>query len=189
MKENICLSQFPKEAGVYFFVTENEEVIYVGSTKNLKKRMLSHLQSIQYGSNHGTQKELYRFLQENQFTVEFELTSDYIRKEQEYIESLKPIFNKRKAYTGIKNVNKLDYYKDWHKQYREDHLKMMKDYDNQLCLYDGKIITFNALRLRLKKQGVKHSCKEAKKYLIPSNVIDGTKHLIEGLEKILKILN
>lgn len=44
--------------------------------------------------------------------------------------------------------------------------KSMKRYNNQLCLYDGKTLTLNALAQRFLKQGIPHPTLEAKKYII-----------------------
>ena len=42
-------------------------------------------------------------------------------------------------------------------------------YDNQLCYYNGKTLTLNALRKRFKRLGIQHSTIEAKKYLLKNN--------------------
>jgi hypothetical protein len=45
-----------------------------------------------------------------------------------------------------------------------------KKYDNQLCDYNGEILTLHALRSRFSRAGIKHSTQEAKKYLIEQEV-------------------
>ena len=74
MIENIVLKDFPQKSGVYCFVNMNDEVIYVGSTKNIYDRMRGHRCNIKRGCN-GTnspkeQKNLYKFLQ-NHFILRF----------------------------------------------------------------------------------------------------------------------
>ena len=43
---------------------------------------------------------------------------------------------------------------------------MYKEYDNQLCLYNGETITLAALSMRFKRQGLSNPVIEAKKYFI-----------------------
>lgn len=168
MQENIILKNIPRESGVYWFTNENGEVIYVGSSKNLYKRILKHKCSIKHGSNHGGQTDLYQFLQSNQFKVEFELTTEYVQKEQELIKTHKPIYNKRRAFAGIKceTNDRREYYKKWHSKYREEHLKRMDEYIGMQCFYKGEYLSLSKLRNRLKKLGYEHPVKEAKKYLV-----------------------
>lgn len=184
MEENLNLKDLPKESGVYWFVS-NDEIIYIGSSKNLKNRFAKHLDSIRHPDKVQSQKELYRFLAENPFSVEFQLTEDYRQLEQNLIDKVHPRFNQYRAFTNLDTSNELQYYKDWHNQYRESHLKTMSDYTSRLCFYNGKIMNFNVLRKQLKRDGYNKPCKEAKKYLVPQNVIEGLKLLIDGLEKIL----
>ena len=183
MIEDIVLDKFPKEACVYLFKV-NDEVIYVGSSKNVYMRMVQHRSSIRKGgNNNGTSKqELYKFLQSNHFTVEIQLTDNYKKLEQELIEQYNPKYNSRRANTGVAwNGNKAEYMKQYNKQYKEEILEQMKQYreshkeqqrqynkqyKNQLCLYKGEILTLNALSKRFQRAGIEHSVLEAKKYLI-----------------------
>ena len=177
MVEDIKLDRFSKEAGVYLFKTGNE-VIYVGSSNNLYKRMTNHISSIRQGSDHGHKQDLYQYLQSNPFVVEFQITNDYKQLEQQLVEQHHPKYNSRRAYTGLAwNGNKAEYnreryqkYKeqilDQKKQYYESHKEQRKQYDNQLCLYNGETLTLCALRQRLRRMGISHSTIEAKKYLL-----------------------
>ena len=206
MVEDIILDTFPKEAGVYMFKVD-EEVIYVGSSKNIYTRMVKHRTNIRKGGNHnGTSKQdLYQFLQSNHFTIEFQLTDNYLQLEQKLIEKYNPKYNSHRAYTGCGACKgrEAGYSKEWYqkykeqileqnnqyyeahkeqileqkkqyyeahkeqkKQYRDSHKEKIKQYNNQLCLYNGECLTLNALRQRLKRQGIDHPQIEAKKYLI-----------------------
>lgn len=57
-----------------------------------------------------------------------------------------------------KKYQKSDKYKKYHKKYN-------KEYANQLCRYNGEVLTLNALRIRFKRAGVEHPTLEAKQYL------------------------
>lgn len=45
-------------------------------------------------------------------------------------------------------------------------------YHNQLCYYNGKTLTLNALRKRFKRQGLSNPAAEAKKYIKNNNPIE-----------------
>ena len=178
MVEDIKLDVFPKEAGVYLFRT-NEEVIYVGSSKKLYQRMAQHISSIRKGGDHGHQQDFYKFLQSNQFTVEFQLTDNYRQLEQKLIEQHHPIYNSRRANTGLcaYKGRETEYNKEWYQKYKEEVSEQAKQYyeskkeqikqkNNQLCLYEGQTMTLCALSSRFKRQGIDHPTLEVKKYII-----------------------
>ena len=121
MVEDIVLDTFPKEAGVYLFKTD-EEVIYVGSSKNLYMRMSKHKTAIKQGSEHGYQQDLYQFLQSNTFAVEFQLTDSYRQLEQELVEKYHPKYNAVRAYTGLgaRKGRVAEYNKEYNKKYKEE---------------------------------------------------------------------
>lgn len=181
MRENINLRNFPKESGVYWFINEDEEVIYVGSSKNLHNRMIQHQQSIKLGENNESQKDLYQFLQSNQFTVNFELAYNYRQKEQELIEKNNPRFNQKRSYTGLGQKSDKDYNKKYYKKFRDErltanlnwnhtHQNELNDYCanyyQQKCIYEDEVLSLSALSGRLARKGFKHPTQEAKKYLI-----------------------
>ena len=166
MVENIVLGTFPKEAGVYLFKV-NEEVIYVGSSKNLYKRMVVHKSAIKKGSEHGYKQDLYQFLQTNQFIIELQLTDSYRQLEQELVERYHPKYNAIRAYTGLAwNGNKVEYNKEYDQKYKKEISEQKKQYDNQLCYFNNETLTLCALRERFKRMGITHPQLEAKKYLM-----------------------
>ena len=71
-----------------------------------------------------------------------------------------------KAYRQAHRDECLARMKDWHKANRIKHLDRMKAYRNKLCLYEGEILTLNALSARFYRQGIAHAMLEAKKYLL-----------------------
>ena len=140
-------------------------------------------------------KDMAQYGRDN-FTIEvIEETADLKEREQYWIEQLKPSYNnyrakgidierykethrrsykewykihrdKRSAYHQANRDECLARMKDWHKANRIKHLDRMKAYRNKLCLYEGEILTLNALSARFYRQGIANPCKEAKKYLL-----------------------
>lgn len=182
MLKDLNLEKFPAKAGVYWFVNNNE-VIYVGSSYNLKKRMANHHYCIVAGNNNNRKQDLYKFLKEKEFTVEYELTEDYREVEGKKIFELKPRFNKQK-FMGIDTDDYNEYhrlylqknkeYNEEHKQYCREWNKANKAWFNNYyarpCLYKGEKLTFQQVCYQLKKIGEEHPTTEAKKYLIKEEV-------------------
>ena len=52
--------------------------------------------------------------------------------------------------------------KEWHRSHQAE----INNYNNRLCLYEGEILTFQALSRRFIRQRIPHPCIEAKKYLL-----------------------
>ena len=71
-----------------------------------------------------------------------------------------------KAYRQAHRDECLARMKDWHKANRIKHLDRMKAYRNKLCLYEGEILTLNALSARFYRQGIAHATLKAKEYLL-----------------------
>lgn len=161
MLENINLKDFPQESGVYWLTNENDEIIYVGSSKNIYCRMRQHRSNIKrgYNGNKGKgQKELYQFLQNNFFRVEFEITENYYDLEKKLIEKYLPIFNERVLLFSEEAKKKREKSFD----YKQRHVR----YVNKLCNYNGAVVKLNTLALRFYRRGIPHCWSEASKYLI-----------------------
>ncbi|MBL7111567.1 MAG: GIY-YIG nuclease family protein [Bacteroidales bacterium] len=60
------LDNIPEETGVYYFLNDQHQVIYIGKSKNIRKRILSHL------SNNASRRSIE--LKESIAQVEYELT-------------------------------------------------------------------------------------------------------------------
>ena len=170
MIENIKLDRFPKESGAYLFKV-NEEVIYVGSSKNLYHRMSVHKTAIKQGSEHGYKQDLYQYLQLNPFTVEFQITANYRQLEQELVEKYHPKYNSHRAYTGLgaRKGRVAEYEKERYQKYREELKQYQKQYNNQICCFNNEVLTLATLSMRFIKAGISHPTQEAKKYLIGGN--------------------
>ena len=113
---------------------------------------------------YGTDKFVFEVLEE----VEPEKLKE---AEQKFIETLKPTYNQMNA-DGLnidkykesqKKYQKSDKYKKYQKEY---HKKYQKEYNNQLCSYNGEVLTLCALAKRFIRQGISNPVLEAKKYLI-----------------------
>ena len=170
MIKDVKLNDFPRCSGVYWITDVNGAVIYVGSSNNLYQRMGKHRSYIKAGSNKGYQKDLYEYLQKNEFKIAFELTDDYRKYEQYLIEKHNPRFNQKVVYTSL---DRKAYIKAYWETHKEEKKQYYKKYRNKKCLYNGEILKLNALSMRFKRQGFEHPTAEAKKYLID----------IKGVEK------
>lgn len=172
MIEDIKLSDFPHSSGVYLIKDVDGVIIYVGSSKDLYMRMARHRSYIKKGIISERNKELYQYLQSNQFTVEFQLSTDYRHLEQKLIEEYKPKYNQVRAFTdcGTRKGRKTEYMKSYREKYKEEIIQRKKQSDKQYysrrCNYNGETLTLNALRARFIKAGIPHPVLEAKKYLI-----------------------
>ena len=183
-------------SGIYKIVNLITGDSYIGSSKNIMKRWANHRSpsAWAYQSNSKLYIDMIEFGLNN-FTFEIiEETDNLLEREQYWVDQLKPSYNVRRAKldSGIKKEAQrryqrkyyknhreecLDYYKvnrnkmqtyskAWHKAHRIKHLDRMKAYRNKLCLYEGEILTLNALSARFYRQGIAHAMLEAKKYLI-----------------------
>ncbi|MDP2061295.1 MAG: GIY-YIG nuclease family protein, partial [Flavobacteriaceae bacterium] len=91
------IDQLPAETGLYYFHREDGEVIYIGKSKNIKKRVTQHFT----GQNRKS-KKIQQFIA----AVTFETTGSELialLKESEEIKKNKPIFNvaQRKTFFGF----------------------------------------------------------------------------------------
>lgn len=167
MIEDINLKEYPQASGVYWFIC-NDEVVYIGSSKNLYNRIRSHKSCIRKGSHDGKKQDMYIFLQENQFEVQFQLTEKYADLEKQLMEKHKPIFNER--YTPFSEEAKREIARKrcnksrW--KHRFERNKSVLDYHHQTCFYENEIITLGVLAARFRHLGFLHPYVEAKKYLI-----------------------
>ncbi|WP_127846356.1 exonuclease domain-containing protein [Psychroflexus aestuariivivens] len=78
----------PESVGVYYFLNKSKEVIYVGKSKNLKKRSQQHFTS----DNHKSKQ-----IQSEVEKVEFEITGNELQallKENQAIKRLQPKYNR-----------------------------------------------------------------------------------------------
>ncbi len=82
------LKNLPNESGVYYFYNDQNDLIYIGKSKNIKTRILTHFR------NHSTKKAIE--MKKQVASIDYELTGSELialLKESEEIKSLKPVFN------------------------------------------------------------------------------------------------
>ena len=131
MKNNINLNTLPKEAGIYWFVS-NDEVIYAGSSKNLYRRMSQHRACIKVGHNNGCKQELYQFLKENEFEVKFQITENYEEEENKFIQKHKPKFNDNRVLPIEAAANTNEYHRLYlqvNKDYNKEHTEYCREWN------------------------------------------------------------
>ena len=156
-----------KVSAVYKITNTVTNDFYIGSSKDVKERWASHKKPSIWNEcpnnpmyldmqKYGTDKFVFEILE----VVEPEELKE---AEQKFIETLKPTYNNINA----KGLN-IERYKDYQKEYQKtDRCKeYQKQYYNQLCCFNGQILTLGALSTRFWKQGIPNPTQEAKKYLL-----------------------
>ena len=160
-----------KISGVYRITNTVTGDFYIGSSKNVRRRLASHKWPSVWKNN--PNKQLYQDFQkygvENfVFEILAEVEADSLKEaEQKFIEMLQPTYNSCNA----KGWD-IERYKKSKKEYektdkgKKSRRKAQNKYDNQLCSYNGETLTLCALSTRFRKQGIPHPTIEAKKYLL-----------------------
>ena len=169
-----------KISGIYKITNTVTGDFYIGSSKDVKIRWAHHKCKSTWKNN--PNKQLYKDMQKYgldkfDFQMLEEVEEGFLKeKEQQFIETLKPSYNNYYA-----NGRDIERKKEWQEEYRKtdkckeyqkEYQKSDKGkesrnkYGNQLCRYNGKTLTLDALRMRFKRQGIPHPVIEAKKYLI-----------------------
>ena len=151
-----------KICAVYKITNTVTNDFYIGSSKDVKKR-LSHHKCPSTWKNYPN-NPMYLDMQKYgvdkfDFQILEEVKIESLKEaEQKFIETLKPTYNDR-------NANGLDIERI-KKTRRKAKNKYNKKWNNQQCLYNGETLTLNALSMRFQRAGTKHPTIEAKKYII-----------------------
>lgn len=125
------LQNLPEETGVYYFLNHQNEVIYIGKSKNIKSRVLSHFQE--------SPSRRARNMVEQIMDVTYEVTGSELvalLKESMEIKEQKPLFN-RKQRRATSDFG-IYYYEDQHGYIR---FKIEK-----FSVEEGLLTTFNSHR-------------------------------------------
>ena len=154
-----------KISAVYKITNTITGDFYIGSSKNIKQRWAQHKCKSRWNDNPNS--PLYKDMQKYgidkfEFQVIEEVEEGSLKeKEQQFIETLNPIYNNRNA-SGFDFERCKKYQKEYEKT--EKRKKYKKEYKNQLCCYNGEVLTLNALSKRFQRAGITHPVIEAKKY-------------------------
>ena len=152
-----------KICGIYKITNTITGDFYIGSSKNVKRRLAAHKWPSRWNEHpnnpmyldmqkYGVDKFSFQVIEE----VEIESLKEM---EQQFIEVLKPTYNSCNA-KGVDIERRKEYEKtDKCKEYR-------KEYRNQLCFFNDETLTLAALAMRFKRADIPHPVIEAKKYLI-----------------------
>ena len=172
-----------KIIGVYKITNTVTGKFYIGSSKDVKRRWAQHKSPSRWNEHpnnpmyldmkkYGVEKFDFEVLEVLE-VVEPEELKD---AEQKFIKTLKPAYNninakglniERKKKTQkecSKEYRKTEKYKEYQKS--DKRKKAKKEYQNQLCCYNGETLTLNALYQRFRRAGIEHPIIEAKKYLL-----------------------
>ena len=170
-----------KISAVYKITNTVTGDFYIGSSKNVKRRWNEH--KYQSTWNKYPNKQLYQDMQKyglDKFAFEIleEAEPEELKvTEQKFIETLKPTYNSNRA-NGWDFERYRESNRKANKKYqisdkgKETHNKCQKEYDNQLCSYNGETLTLRALVIRFYRLGITNPTQEAKKYLKNNNPIE-----------------
>ena len=177
-----------KICGIYKITNTITGDFYIGSSKNIKERWASHKWQSTWKQhpNNPLYQDMQKYgLEKFAFEILEEVEAASLKEvEQKFIETLKPSYNNyyangwdierhketsRKASrkyekTEKRKKNKKEYEKtEKRKKYKKEY---DKKYKNQLCCYNGELLTLCALSKRFQRAGIEHPVLEAKKYLL-----------------------
>ena len=156
-----------KIIGIYKITNIVNGDSYIGSSNNVKRRWREHKCTSRWNEHPNSQ--LYHDFQKygiDKFVFEViaEVEEDSLKEmEQRFIEKLHPTYNQMNA-KGLDVERKKEYKKEYEKT--DKRKKAKKEYNNQLCCYNGEKLTLCALATRFQKAGIPHPQIEAKKYLL-----------------------
>ena len=147
-----------KISGIYKITNTITGDFYIGSSKDIKRRWRDH--KCQSRWNRCSNSPMYQDMQKYgvdkfEFEILAEVEPGSLKEaEQQFIEKLNPFYNNYRA-NGWDFERRKKYCKEYN-----------KEYNNQLCCYNGEILTLCALRTRFKRKGIPHPQLEANKYLL-----------------------
>lgn len=177
-----------KISAVYKIVNTLTNECYVGSSKNVFHRWADHKCPSTWKKCHNSllYQDFQKYgLDKFQFQILVPVIPEYLKQvEQELIEMLHPTYNNYRANgwdverhneckkKSTRKYQQSDKGKEARRKYfqsekgKEINRKRSKKYVSQLCSYNGKTLTLNALILRFRRAGIKYPILEAKKYLL-----------------------
>ena len=166
-----------KVSAVYKITNTITGDFYIGSSKNVKERWIYHKCPSTWNrySNNPMYLDMKKYgVDKFEFEILEEVEIEHLKeKEQYFIELLKPAYNNYNA-KGLNVERCKKSLKEYQKEYQKSnkYKKYKKEYDNQLCRYNGETLTLCALRMRFRKKGISNPTQEAKKYIKNNNPIE-----------------
>ena len=147
-----------KISGIYKITNTITGDFYIGSSKNVKQRWIDHKKPsiLKKHPNNQMYHDMKKYgVDKFDFQILAEVEPEKLKEtEQKFIEKLQPTYNSNRA-------------KGWDfDKYKEYQKEFYKEYNNQLCCYNGEVLTLRALSTRFRKAGIPHPQIEAKKYLL-----------------------
>ena len=156
-----------KICAVYKITNTVTNDFYIGSSKDVKRRWREHKKPSVWKrySNSLMYLDMQKYgIDKFELQILEEVELEHLKEtEQKFIETLKPTYNQMNA-----NGWDIERYKKYMKEYNktEKQKKARKEYNNQLCSYNGETLTLDTLRTRFRRAGIAHPTIEAKKYLV-----------------------
>ena len=125
---------FEEVAGIYKITNLITGQIYIGSSKNIRKRCHQHRHNIStkriYGNDYSVKKPLYIDMRKyglDNFEMEIvEITDNLLEREQYYIDLLKPFYNKNNPIVNLEEAKKKA--REYSKKYAKNHPRNYKEY-------------------------------------------------------------
>ena len=150
--------------GVDKFVFEVLEVVEPDFLKEAEQRFIETLKPT-YNNNNAKglnierKKKYNKEYQKSDKYKEYEKSEKRKKAKKEYQKEYQKEYHKTDKFKEyMKEYNKTDKFKEYQKDF-------YKEYNNQLCFYNGKVLTLCALSKRFQRAGIPHPQIEAKKYL------------------------
>ena len=163
-----------KISGVYKITNIITGDFYIGSSKDVETRWVKHKSPSRWRvkPNNKMYQDMQKYgVDKFRFQILVPVMEEHLKQvEQEFIETLKPAYNSRRA-KGWDIERWKKHQKEYQKKYsqsekgKEVNKKAHKKYNNQLCIYNGETLTLEALRKLFQRAGIPHPSLEAKKYL------------------------
>ena len=163
---NIQLYQDFQKYGIDKFAFEILAEVEIEQLKELKEMEQQFIELLKptYNDRNANGLDIEKRKEYNkEYQKEYQKTDKFKEYQKEYYKS-------NKEYQ--REYQKTDKFKEYQKEYyksnkgKESLRKAQNKYQNQLCCYNGEILTLGALSKRFQRAGIDHPNIEAKKYLI-----------------------
>ena len=162
---NIQLYQDMQKYGTDKFVFE---ILEETEEEKLKEKEQQFIETLKPTYNQMNAKGL-NIERQKKRRKEYEKSDKRKKSKKEYEKSDKRKKSKKEYQKEYQKTNKFkEYQKEYYKSERgkESLKKAQNKYQNQLCSYNGEILTLGTLSKRFQRAGISNPTREAKKYLV-----------------------